>query len=110
MARASGADVEVAWERVPVLAPASELGAAGAVPGGTRDNLEWVADAVDWLGSVPPLARLLLSDAQTSGGLLLAVDGAQGEALAAALRRAGVAEAAVIGRFTGRGPGRIAVR
>jgi len=44
---------------------------AGHVPGGTRRNLDWVAPHAD-LGDVAEEDLLLLADAQTSGGLLIA--------------------------------------
>src|SRR5262249_1956047 len=57
---------------VPVIDGVRELLAAGAVAGGTQRNHAFVTPAVDF-GDVPEGEQLLLADAQTSGGLLLAV-------------------------------------
>jgi cysteine desulfurase NifS/selenium donor protein len=90
--------VAVIAAEVPVLDGARELVALDAVPGGTLNNLEFVADLVRWPESLVRTERILLADAQTSGGLLLAVPENEGEALQAELAAAGVT-AAIIGRF-----------
>jgi selenide,water dikinase len=71
MARASGVTAVVDAAAVPYLAGAREAAAAGHVSGGTRRNLDWVRPHAD-LSAVPEDEALLLADAQTSGGLLLA--------------------------------------
>jgi selenide,water dikinase len=65
-----GADLRLA--AVPVLDGVDELVAADLFPGGTRRNLEAMEGRVDWGGLAEP-ERLLLCDAQTSGGLLVAI-------------------------------------
>jgi selenium donor protein len=72
MAAASGVDARLDAAAVPILPGARELAAAGHVPGGTRRNLEDLAEVVDW-GQTDELTRTLLADAQTSGGLLMAL-------------------------------------
>ncbi len=111
--RASGVSAEIEIDRVPVLPGVAELIAAGAIPGGTRRNLAAVERFTDF-GQVDAAHRLLLADAQTSGGLLLAVDAPLLAALLQALQDEG-ATAAHIGRLTARtfadGPsGRVVVR
>jgi selenide,water dikinase len=71
LARASGVSAVVSAAAVPYLDGARQALAAGYVPGGTRRNLAWVAPHMD-LSSVTETEALLLADAQTSGGLLLA--------------------------------------
>jgi selenide,water dikinase len=71
LARASGVSAVVSAAAVPYLAGARESLAAGFVSGGTRRNLDWVAPHAD-LSAVSSDEALLLADAQTSGGLLLA--------------------------------------
>jgi cysteine desulfurase NifS/selenium donor protein len=110
MARGSGVDAEIDAERVPLIEEALELAAANVVPGGSVDNLGYVEDAVLWPDHLPRPERLLLCDAQTSGGLLIALPSDDAAALMADMARRGVSEAALIGRFTVRGPGRIVVR
>ncbi|HZA08454.1 selenide, water dikinase SelD [Mycobacterium sp.] len=71
LARASGITAVIDSSAVPCLAGAREALAAGYVSGGTRRNLDWVAPHVD-LSAVGEEEAVLLADAQTSGGLLLA--------------------------------------
>ena len=70
LARASGVTAVVDAAAVPYLPGAREALAAEHVPGGSRRNLDWVRPHAD-LG-VEEGEALLLADAQTSGGLLLA--------------------------------------
>lgn len=85
--------------RVPLLARARELADAGAIPGGTKRNLE-AATNVIWGDGVTESDRLLLADAQTSGGLLLAVPPDRLAAVLADLEREGTLARAVIGDVT----------
>ena len=71
MARASGVTAILDAARVPVLDGAREALRDGYVSGGTRRNLAWVRPFVD-LSGISEDDALLLADAQTSGGLLVA--------------------------------------
>jgi selenide, water dikinase len=71
MARASGVTAVIDAAAVPYLDGALSSAAEGYISGGTRRNLDWVRDSVDAVGA-SELELLLLADAQTSGGLLLA--------------------------------------
>ncbi|OBI72013.1 selenide, water dikinase SelD [Mycobacterium sp. E740] len=71
LARASGVTAVLDSSAVPYIDGARDALAAGYVSGGTRRNLDWVAPHVD-LSAVDEDEALLLADAQTSGGLLLA--------------------------------------
>ena len=70
LCRASGVDAELDAGAVPYLEGARDSLSQGFVPGGSRRNLEWAAPYVDSRVSADEL--LLLADAQTSGGLLVA--------------------------------------
>lgn len=71
LARASGVTAVVDTAAVPFLDGAREAVRDGYVSGGTRRNLDWVTPFTDF-GSADEATRLLLADAQTSGGLLVA--------------------------------------
>jgi selenide, water dikinase len=94
-----GARVEV--DMVPVLDAAWEFVRQDVVPGGTRRNLASVEALVDWSERLSDHQRLVLADAQTSGGLLMAVAPGAADALIADLHARGV-RAARIGLFTER--------
>jgi selenium donor protein len=105
-----GGDVgaRVAAGQVPVLEEVWDLVRRDVVPGGTRRNLAGVGNIVDWSERLTDVDRLVLADAQTSGGLLLAAASDEADALLADLHTRGVADARRIGEFTAR-PGRIEV-
>ncbi|HEY2552257.1 MAG TPA: selenide, water dikinase SelD [Streptosporangiaceae bacterium] len=71
LARASGVTAVIDHAAVPLLDGARAALAAGYVPGGSRRNLDWVAPHASF-GGVAEDDLLLLADAQTSGGLLVA--------------------------------------
>lgn len=106
--RASGHAATVDAASVPLLPGALTLAAAGCVPGGTRANVDYVSDAVDVAADVPAALAVLLHDAQTSGGLLLAVPPAAVDRLLRELRGQGL-PAASIGRVVVGRPGAITV-
>jgi selenide,water dikinase len=70
MARASGVSAVISASAVPYLDGAREAAGSGHLPGGTRRNLEWVRPHLRT--TLEELELLLLADAQTSGGLLVA--------------------------------------
>ncbi|OYO08927.1 selenide, water dikinase SelD [Enemella evansiae] len=70
LCRASGVAAVIDHAAVPVLAGARESLAEGFVPGGSRRNLDWVAPHLS--SDLGEEELILLADAQTSGGLLLA--------------------------------------
>jgi selenide,water dikinase len=107
---ASGVEAEIWLDQVPILPGAWDLVAIGAIPGGTQANLEFLADWVEWDEDVPYSGRILLCDAQTSGGLIISVASAKREMLLRFLGKKGVKEAVEIGRISGRGKGRIKVK
>jgi selenide, water dikinase len=108
MLEASKVAAEVAFEEIPILPHARNLAARGIVPGGTERNL-LAADKVEWAGDLGTADRYLCVDAQTSGGLLLAVPAENEAALLAALREEHTPAAAVIGRVVAGSPGQLRI-
>lgn len=108
MAANSGVAARVRAGAVPLLAGALDLARQGIAPGGTRRNLKFVSRFADWAPAVPEEIRLLLCDAQTSGGLLIAVRPERLQALLEALTAHGV-RGATIGEIAEGPPGRLEV-
>jgi selenide,water dikinase len=108
MLEASKVAAEIAFDTLPILPHARNLASRGIVPGGTERNLE-AADKVEWAADLGAADRYLCVDAQTSGGLLLAVPAENEAALLAALRDERTPAAAVIGRVVAGKPGHIRV-
>jgi selenide,water dikinase len=100
MVRASQVSAFVDVDAVPILAGVHTYAESGAIPGGTRRNLKAVEPMVAF-GPLGEQSRLILADAQTSGGLLLAVDAPLEAALHQALADAET-DAWTIGRVVER--------
>jgi selenide,water dikinase len=99
IARASRLGARISAEAVPLLAGARELAEAGFIPGGTRRNKSDLGDNVHWAAEVDEPHRMLLCDAQTSGGLLIAIPQERLELLLSSLQEAATPAAAVIGEL-----------
>ena len=106
--KAYGARIDL--QSVPFLQGAVDFAAEGVCPGGSRRNLAFAAPNTRFSSDIAPHVQLLLADAQTSGGLLIAVKPDRMDALLSALAQADVAVRAVIGEVTRFDtPGEIAV-
>jgi len=97
MLEASGAGARIESSSVPAFDRVRDLTAQDAVPGGTLRNLDWANEVTSWPAGIAKEEQLLLSDAQTSGGLLIAVAAARVHDLVAALRENDAPAQAVIG-------------
>ena len=97
MMRASGTTAKLQLSRIPMIPGAWELVEQGIAPGGTHRNLQAANQVVEWHEEVSEPARLLLCDAQTSGGLLISVPAERTSLLMKELEAAGAVGAAVIG-------------
>ena len=102
LCRASAVSAEIDPNAVPMISDEiTDLIEQGCIPGGTRENLVATTVAVDW-GSTDEPRRVLLTDAQTSGGLLLCVTEANLANVLMILRKAGTTSAALIGKIVPR--------
>jgi selenide,water dikinase len=102
LCRASRVSAEIDTSTVPMVS--NEIGdliEQNCVPEGSRQNLYAATVAVDW-GSTDEASRILLTDAQTSGGLLLCVTEANLGKVLNILRKARTPSAAVIGKIAAR--------
>jgi selenide, water dikinase len=108
MLAASGAAARIRAAAVPLLPGAAELAAAGFVSGGTRANTDRMRGVTVLDPAVPAELAVLLHDAQTSGGLLLAAPRQAAPALLADLRARDL-PAALIGEVVAGEPGHIDV-
>ena len=109
MAAASKAELTIFASKVPVLSWAREYAAMGLVPAGSHANRRFCENHLQIDPQVGQVDADLLSDAQTSGGLFIAIAPEHGEQLLARLRDRGITAAAAIGEVTGTGAGKIRV-
>lgn len=99
MCRASHVGAEILVDSVPAISgEVFDLIAAGCIPGGSRDNLAFANSFTEWDGATD-LQKTLLTDAQTSGGLLLSVPRKNLDRVLKLLKRFDTPCAAVIGRI-----------
>jgi selenide,water dikinase len=99
MVSGSGTSARVYSESVPLIAEALNFAAMGLIPAGAYKNREFRETMIEFAEGVPRDRQDVLVDPQTSGGLLIAVTGHQGNDLVSALKDAGVHDAAQIGEI-----------
>jgi selenide,water dikinase len=109
MASASNVSVRLDSSRVPLFGFVRTLAEEGLVPGGSKKNLDFVQSSTDFSEDIDDVQRLILSDAQTSGGLLIAIAPDRLTTLLAELETNGTLASAVIGEVTEGQGGRISV-
>ncbi len=109
MAASSGVDVEVVWDDIPLLPGVLECAAAGVLPGAIERNKESCSHRVVPDASLPGETLDICYDAQTSGGLLIAIEQAKAKSFLQALKNAGVTNATVVGRVRAKGSGLVHV-
>jgi len=98
VARASGIAARVSWSALPLLPNVMELAGAGFVTGASGRN--WAGYGADVrLENIDAIQRALLTDPQTSGGLLVACDPGSVDAVLGIFRADGFEQARVIGEF-----------
>jgi selenide,water dikinase len=97
MAEASGVTIEIDAKSVPLMARTLELARGGTVTRAAASNLEYLGDRFAAKGADETLVKVL-ADAQTSGGLLLAIAADRADALVRALKNRHTRAAAIIAR------------
>ena len=107
MSKGSKMDVQIDFNAIPFIYGVEQLAVNGVIPGGTLNNREYVSDWVNWDDIKTDHQQLMLCDAQTSGGLLIAIKEDQSKPLLQALIGAGLTESKMIGKVKGKGVGKI---
>ena len=110
MAARSGVDVEVVWDDIPLFPNVLEYAAAGILPGAIERNKESCSKSVDAADGLGQEMIDLCYDAQTSGGLLVAIVQKDSEQFLKSLHDAGLTHASVIGKVAKKGIGRISLK
>lgn len=98
MMRSGQITAEIQASAIPLLPGVLRLATSGTVPGGTHDNLSYTDPFVSYDEKISQARRFVLNDAQTSGGLLVALPEDRSELFLRLLDEKGVNAAAVIGR------------
>jgi cysteine desulfurase NifS/selenium donor protein len=99
MTEGSMVSAELVASRISQLTGALDLASQGFVPGGTQNNIGFTGKNVRFAENISSSMKILLSDAQTSGGLLISVIQDDSEALLNELRSSGNTYAGIIGKI-----------
>lgn len=105
MARGSGLRIRIEGDRVPFLDQAERLAQAGFITGASKRNWNSYGDGVVLPAGLPDWRRALLTDPQTSGGLLVACKAERAEAIRARIEAAGYPRARIVGTAMAGVPG-----
>jgi len=100
MAGGSEVTFTIEYSKVPILDGTYELATNGVVPGGSKSNHQWLADGIQYESTLSLEQQLILCDAVTSGGLLVALKEEDALLYVEDLHQKGIEDAAIIGRVT----------
>jgi selenide,water dikinase len=104
LARGASCTIEIDWRAVPVLPGAYGLATRGVVTGASERNWAGYGSQVSLADAMSTVDRALLTDPQTSGGLLVSCAPSEVERVLSVFRHEGFADAAVIGKVLGKAP------
>ncbi|MBM7552633.1 selenide,water dikinase [Thalassobacillus pellis] len=97
MAAGSKVSMNIRYSDVPILKETENLAESGVVPGGTKSNHAWLYDKVSYKKSITSVQQLILCDAITSGGLLVAMPYGEAEDFLKNFQMRSDFEASIIG-------------
>ncbi|MDD4149640.1 MAG: selenide, water dikinase SelD [Bacteroidales bacterium] len=107
---ASAMDVEIFSDTVPFFPETEAMATAGIIPGGSANNLSYFSKHVVWEKPLSEISKIMLCDAQTSGGLLFTVPQSEKDNVIDSLQKAGIVNAKHVGNCLKIGEGKIFVR
>jgi selenide, water dikinase len=109
MATASKCTIALRAAQVPIIPYALEYAQMGMIPGGTHANRNYCSHSLTMNPSIPAYVLDILSDAQTSGGLLISVQAEKAQTLLKILQQRGLKESSLIGEIVEFSEGTISV-
>ena len=107
MTTASNANAEIFYDQIPFIDGVFELALADIIPGGTKNNMEFVSSKMVYDKSISELEKLIINDAQTSGGLLISIPLEFKDEFIEECIANGISRTACIGTITKKGNGGI---
>lgn len=106
---ASKMDVEIFSQQVPIIEEAWEFATSNIIPGGSTNNLNHFSKYIDWDTKLSEIEKIILCDAQTSGGLLFTIPMSKKDEVIKQLKESGIKFASHIGNCVSKGNGIISV-
>ncbi len=107
--KGSNVNAEIHFSKIPVIPEAIDFVAANIYPGGSKNNLEYLHDYLDWDNTITEPSKILLCDAQTAGGLLFTVPFDKKDKIINELKKNNITDACHIGNITIKGKGNISI-
>ena len=99
MCKASKVSAVIEFNTLPFIQGVFELAQKGFIPGGTKNNLDFVISDVNFSDDISQKEKYLLADSQTSGGLLISISAKKAENLQNLLREKHCLSSSLIGRI-----------
>lgn len=100
MCRASNVSAEIEINKVPYFNNVEQFAIKGTIPGGTKRNLEFFSKHIEFEDSIHNHQKLILADAQTSGGLLISLSEEDAHSLSSFCKQRSMESGQIIGKFT----------
>ena len=88
---------EIYYDKIPFINSTENLAKNGIVPGGSKKNLSYVSSKVDFSNDIKEYQKLMIADAQTSGGLLISISEKNVQSLIDELKNQGCLSYNIIG-------------
>lgn len=110
MMNASKTSAIIYFDKIKFLPNVLEHAVSGIIPGGTKDNLAYTNPFVEYDAKISDVKKLMLNDAQTSGGLLISVPGSKAERLVQSLKENGITSTVIIGEIVKEAKTKISVK
>ena len=110
MTRGSHVDAEIYFDKLPFIKGLFDLPIIDLIAGGTKNNKEFVEDKVVYREDFSDLNKLIINDAQTSGGLLISLQKKHADNFILKCKEKGLNDACIIGRIIEKGKGTIYVK
>ena len=99
MCKSSNVSAEIETNKVPFFKNVEQFAKKGAVPGGTKRNLEFYSKHIKFANSIKNHQKLMLADAQTSGGLLISLSEKDAHSLSSFYKERSIGSLQIIGKF-----------
>ena len=97
--RASNVSAEIEINKVPFFNKVEQFAKKGAVPGGTKRNLDFFSKHIEFEDSIQKHQKFMLADAQTSGGLLISLSKKDAHSLLSFCKKQSIGSVQIIGKF-----------